>query len=41
VLQVFFDPKKLFSGNFEYTNGRDENTYALTHQYKAGFAARF
>jgi hypothetical protein len=41
LLQIFFDPKKLFSASLEYINGRDENTYVLTHTYKLGLSAKY
>jgi hypothetical protein len=41
LLQVYFDTKKYLSTNLEYINGRDENTYVVTHSYKAGFAAHY
>ena len=41
LLQIYFDPKKYFSASLEYINGRDENTYVLSHQYKAGLAAHY
>jgi hypothetical protein len=41
LMQIYFDPKKYFSTSLEYINGRDENTYVITHQYKAGLAAHF
>ena len=41
LLSIFFDPKHLFSVTFEYTNGRDENTYTKAQQFKAGLAAHF
>jgi len=41
LLQIYFDTKKYFSATLEYTNGRDENTYVITHDYKAGLAGHF